>query len=458
MARATAEHTETPFELAALLSIAITSACIAGKAVISPEPGYCEPLNLYACPAMESGNRKTAVFNKLLEPFAAWERDRIAQIEPERNRLASDRRTGEDRIDRLRKKAASTQDPTALLREIRELEASLPVVPPLPRLYVDDCTPERLATLMAEQAGRMAVFSDEGGVFDLLAGRYSKGVPNLDLWLKGHSVSSVRVDRADRRQQPILLDRPHLTVGISPQPDVLESLRDKPGFRGRGLLARFLYGLPKSLLGYRTLEPHPIPLDVERRYQRGIHELLGFAPEKEILMDLSRPAYEEWKDFQRALEIQFRDGGMLQGLRDWGSKLAGAALRLAGVFHVADHVGRPHFESEIPKNTLLQAIEFATCLISHAQAVFALMDRDPDIESAEKLTSWIVRQGQPFFSVRDCFRAHQTRFKRVDAMLPALSLVDQHGYIRREPRESSGGRKPSDLCEVNPSVLRRKAV
>ena len=79
---------------------------------------------------------------------------------------------------------------------------------------------------------------DEGGIFDILAGRYSKGVPNLDLWLKGHSVSPLRIDRQDRSRLPIMIDKPHLTVGISPQPDVLASLRDKPGFRGRGLLSQ----------------------------------------------------------------------------------------------------------------------------------------------------------------------------------------------------------------------------
>src|SRR5204862_4537998 len=106
-------------------------------------------------------------------------------------------------------------------------------------------TPEALATLMADHRGLMAVFSDEGGIFDLLAGRYSKGVPNLDLWLKGHAGSSVRVDRADRTRPPIMIDRPHLTVGISPQPSVLASLGNKPGFRERGLLARFLFAVPE---------------------------------------------------------------------------------------------------------------------------------------------------------------------------------------------------------------------
>ena len=247
MARATAENTETPAVLAALVSIAVASACVASKAMVSPESGYVEPVNVFTCSAMESGNRKTSVFTRLLSPLQEWERERITSIEPERKRLESERRTSECRIDQLRKKAARANDPAALMREIHELEANLPLVLPSPRLYVDDCTPERLASLMAEQDGRIAVFSDEGGVFDLLAGRYSKGVPNLDLWLKGHSVSPVRVDRVDRARQPIILDRPHLTVGLSPQPDVLENLRDKPGFRGRGLLARFMYGYLDSI-------------------------------------------------------------------------------------------------------------------------------------------------------------------------------------------------------------------
>ena len=153
----------------------------------------------------------------------------------------------------------------------------------------------------------------------------------VDLWLKGHSVSLVRVDRQDRSRPPIIIDRPHLTVGISPQPDVLESLHDKPGFRGRGLLARFLYGLPQSRLGYRTLAPSPIPRHVENIYRLGIAQLINYRPATTLRLRFSDAAYREWKDFQLSLEPQFRDGGALQSLRDWGGKLAGAVARLAGI-------------------------------------------------------------------------------------------------------------------------------
>jgi hypothetical protein len=48
---------------------------------------------------------------------------------------------------------------------------------------------------------------------------------------------------------------------------------------------------------------------------------------------------------------------------------------------------------ELERNlAVTSAIELATCLISHAQAAFTLMDRDPAINDAEKLVAWIVRQ------------------------------------------------------------------
>ena len=44
-----------------------------------------------------------------------------------------------------------------------------------PRLVADDITPEAAASLLAEQGGRLAIISAEGGIFDIIAGRYSNG-------------------------------------------------------------------------------------------------------------------------------------------------------------------------------------------------------------------------------------------------------------------------------------------
>jgi hypothetical protein len=453
MALAVSESTETPFEMAALLGLAVASSCVAAKADVSPEPGYTEPLNLNTCSAMESGNRKTAVFSSLIDPLSEFERLEVERTEPERRRLLSERKTKEAVIERLRKKAKTAGDLSSLMEEIHKLETSLPEVAIPPRLFCDDVTPERLAGVMQEQGGRIAVFSDEGGIFDILGGRYSKGVPNLDVWLKGHSASPLRVDRQDRSRPPIIIDKPHLTVGISPQPDVLASLRDKPGFRGRGLLARFLYALPKSRLGYRALTPKAVPQDIRNRYQNGIWALLAYRPNPMVHLHFTSEAYREWKEFQRGLEPQFRDGGMLGELKDWGSKLPGAAARIAGVFHMAMYAGRVDVPLAVEKPPVVAAVELAACLISHCRAVFALMENDPETTKAERIIAWIIRENSAVFRLRDCFRAHQGLFKRVNELTPTLTLLEQHGYVRIVHRDSSGGRPPGDLVEVNPTVL-----
>jgi hypothetical protein len=461
MVTAAARATETPIELAALLGLSVASASVAKKVMVSPEPGYVEPVNLWTAVGMESGNRKTAVLNIMAKPFIDREYAEAQRLAPEQKRVKSERKTLEARIEALRRKAARPSSNGALMAEIAEMEASLPDVPRLPRLWVQDITPEQLAVVMAEQGERIALLSDEGGIFDILAGRYSKGIPNLDLFLQAHAGSPVRIDRADRSRPPILMQNPVLTVGISPQPDVFQSLSDKPGFRGRGLLARILYALPVSPLGRRNLISVPIPRSTEEAYERDINRLLRLSPSLDATgawqpwcLRFAPKAYEAWKEFQHYIEVLMREGGKLYHLRDWGSKLPGAAARISGVFHCV--VSDPTTYTIVEEDTMERSLNLATLLIDAALAVFNLMERDPTIEDAQKILAWFQRQGQPSFTVRDCFCAHQGRFKKVENIHAPLHLLEEHAYIRRAPKQNVAFR-PSEVYEVNPNVLETNA-
>jgi hypothetical protein len=308
---------------------------------------------------------------------------------------------------------------------------------------------------MAEQGEQIALLSDEGGIFDVLAGRYSMGVANLDLFLQAHAGAPVRVDRGSR--PPVMLHNPALTVAISPQPDVLESLSDKPGFRGRGLIARFLYGLPVSPIGFRELKPAPCPSAVENAYCDGIKRLLKLAPPTDEAghwqpwrLRFSPQAYEAWKFFQRAVEILMREGGKLYYLKDWGSKLPGAAARIAGALHCV--LVDPTESTVIGQDTVERALNLVTPLMDHALAVFNLMERDKNSEDAQKILAWIRDRGENSFTVRDCFCAHQSRFRTMDAIRPPISLLEQHYCIRLRPKEAVSHR-PSEVYDVNPKLL-----
>ena len=244
-ARALAADTETPPELAAGMILATCATAAARRLRVMVKPGYFEPCNLWVVVALTPGNRKSAVQSAATMPLVAWERDQAVIMEPEIKRITSERKTLEARANKKRNNAANEKDDNKakdLAREAAALEAELPEIPFQPQIWTSDATPERLGALLAEQGECMAWLSSEGGVFDLLQGRYSNGIPNLDLVLKAHSGDPERVDRGSR--PAVYLRSPRLSIGLSPQPDVLRGLASKPGFRGRGLLGRILYLLP----------------------------------------------------------------------------------------------------------------------------------------------------------------------------------------------------------------------
>jgi putative DNA primase/helicase len=444
--RALARFTETPVELPVLAVLGVLSTAAAGKVEIEAEPGYIESVNLYVCPVLESGNRKTAVVQRATKVLAEYETGERERLRPEIAQLESERKTKEVVIDKLRKKLKDAD--SAEIQRIADLEADLPVVPRPPILFTADVTAERLEVLLEANAGRLAVISDEGGIFDVIAGRYNT-TPNLDVWLKGHSQGHVRVHRMERAT---LVDKPHLTVLISPQPAVLSGLRDKEFMRGRGLLARFLFALPPSPVGNRKLLPCHMPARVTAEYHELITRVLDWRPEEPRILRLSPEAYAAWKEFQRSTERQMADGERLCRLRDWASKLPGAALRIAGLLHVA-RLSRflAAVSLELEESDMQIAIEICTTLTSHAIAVFGIVSEDPILTHSKRLMRWISDQQKSEISKRECFRAHRPHlFGRVEEMDACLRILAEHHLIRVVERKTGG--RPSEVIEVNPAL------
>jgi replicative DNA helicase len=75
------------------------------------------------------------------------------------------------------------------------------------------------------------------------------------------------------------------------------------------MLARMLYAVPESNVGNRSLIPRPIRAEVKQAYVDVIERMLDWQPEEPIVLSLDPDAYTEWKDFQRSVESDMRDGG-----------------------------------------------------------------------------------------------------------------------------------------------------
>jgi replicative DNA helicase len=292
-----------------------------------------------------------------------------------------------------------------------------------------------------------------------MAGRYNQNAgPNLGVYLKGHAGDLLKVDR--RGRPPEYVERPRLTIGLTVQPDVLRGLADRPGFRGRGLLARFLYSLPPSLVGRRQPGAPPAPPVVADRYTLELQALAASltipASDDLTVLTLDPSAGELLLDLERDLEPRLAaDRGDLAHLAGWAAKLAGATCRLAALLHLASHL-RDGWAQPIGADTFAAAIRLADYLIEHARAVFDLMGTDPRTDDARWLLDWITRTNRTQFSRRDAHRAApRGRFATATDLEPALRLLEEHGYLRRVDPEPSQdprgrGRPASPRFLVNP--------
>jgi hypothetical protein len=356
---------------------------------------------------------------------------------------------------------ASEDDQEALSREAQDLARHLAEmhVPAMPRYMADDSTPECLSKLLHEQDGRLAVMSPEGGVFDLMAGRYSQnGSPNFDVYLKSHAGDALRVDRVSRGAEHV--DAPALTLGLAIQPQVLQGLVEKSALRGRGLFARFLYSMPVDLMGKRKSRQPPVPSEVRRRYHDTVRRLLDLPwnvnPNNAhipYVIHLDPDARDRLQAFEDLLEPQLGDGGDLASIADWASKLAGAVVRLAGILHMTERIGAPDpWHVPINSVTIEKAIQIGHYLIPHSKAAHALMGADPVVEEAKLILRWIARNNGTEFTKRGVFEGTKGRFKKVAEMEPALALLSDHGYVRERPAidRAGPGRKPAPIYDVNP--------
>lgn len=365
---ALSKATETPPELAALLVLATLATSAQGKYRVRVKADYFEPVNIWTCAALPPGSRKTAVQEAATAPLIAWENEQGEALDADIKRAESEYKTLTERISYFRKLAAKAKaaDLDGLRKDIMQLEAELPLIPKVPQLWTDDVTPENLGTIMADNDERMAVLSDEAGIFDILAGRYSGGVPNLDVFLKGHAGSAIRVNRGSRL--PVFLHHPMLTFGLSPQPDVLRGLTDKPSFRGRGLLGRFLYALPPSNLGYRTLDATPLSEDLRLRYTGSITAMVNHTTATDEqgkpcahVLKIEPTAYTEWDAFARKVEERMREGREYAHMTDWAGKLPGAVARIAALLHIARHATVEPQDRPIALQTCKPPCAWLTC-------------------------------------------------------------------------------------------------
>ncbi len=469
-----AEATQTDPAMPGTSALTVLAACAGGHAKIQVRSGWCEPLCLHTNTIARPGERKSAVQEAMVAPLHDAEAELSVAGEMERLKLADELDMAKGTVDKLNRAAvdaaakAAQPGATAKDKDARESTAQAAKdakaamreiqVPVVPRLLADDVTPEATASLLAEHHGRISIISSEGGIFETIAGRYSRAV-NMDVFLKGHSGDRIRVDRQGRPAQHI--PSPALTMGLMVQPRVIETIATNRDFVGRGLLARFLYAVPVSKVGSRVSAAAPVSKLTESTYSNRIKrlasDLAGWAGDPALLV-LDAAAEAEVRRIQDDVEPTLVGDGELSSpasLTEWGSKYVGAVVRIAGLLHLAERGADPgvlHAGINHPVNldTIRGAERIGRYFKAAAINVFTGM-ADPNAVDARYLLDRAVSLGHDEVSERDMFTAcSRSRFPTKADMQPALRRLIDHGYLLpADAPKPTGGRPASPKYRVH---------
>jgi hypothetical protein len=451
---------QVPLDMPGVLVLGAISGLCARRLDVAIGQSHVEPLNLFCLAVGISGLRKGPALRDVLAPLRAAEARWRNDTKDERARAEERHRLAVSRLEKLRTRAAQAKtetDRTTLETEALQLAVALPAKPVEPTLLVDDRTVERLEVDLAQQDGALILASEEAGnLFAVAAGRYVRdGAVQLDTYLKSYDRGGIDVARIGRTS--VRCPAPELTILTTPQPIVLEQLRNRVEFHHRGLWPRCLFTLPQGRIGNRLYRPgvHRAAI-VHAAYQVLVDRVLSECPRAanggDILhLRVTLDALEVWIAYHDQVERALGDGKRLAPIAEWGSKHPARAARLAGILHVATHRG-PGTRVIAPE-TVNAAVRLAQYFEPHALLAYDLLAAIPELTGARTIVGWLQRERLSEFTVRQVHQALQHRFATVALLTPCLCVLEEYGYIRPLPLPISKPGRPSRRYAVHPEVV-----
>lgn len=449
-----AESTQTPIDMAGVASLALMSIAMQPRYKVIGKSDWEEQLSLYCMIVAEPSDRKSAVFNQIIKVIQSFEADYNERHSIDVLKSQEEHSSLEKRYKKATKDYENGKITKDEYDEAFSKYSSHKVINPI-SLTLDDVTSESLTNEIESQDGCIALVSSEGGIFDILSGSYTN-FPNIDIFLKGYSGDFIKVSRIGRPS--LYVKNPRLTILLTVQPKVLENVVNNGTFTGRGLSARFLYSVPKSLVGSRRFETKPIDFDNKKRFSDLIHEILNEPRTVTKFISLSDDAYSLLKDYYESFESRLITD--LKEIGGWAGKLVGNILRISALITRARNVRYDAFlytpstddsaEWMVQKDDMENAIRLGDYFLEHARYAFDFMDdstiKKQALNFLEKLKVSKVNE----ISFRDACRTTKFMNKK-DKATAVITLLVDNGYLREKPGTSRAHNRGT-IYEVNPAI------
>lgn len=445
--KAVSDHVQVYPEMAVLPLLSVLSLCVQGKAVICyPGNNHTEPLNLYTLTVAAPGERKSGCLRELMRPVQHYQerwnethRSIIAQYRTEKAFLE------QKKAEAMRGKNADMNKAKEYTQKLLELEQVSEM-----KLTVKDTTPEALAAELYLHGERMGIIDDEGSVFDVIAGIYSNGQSNLNIFLEAYDGSPYSISRATK--EDIMLHEPLLTLGLMVQPSHFAEAMSNKQFSGRGFIHRFLFSFPQSRSGSLRFESPNIPIDLQKKYDDLICILLSIPqPDDPPVIIHSQGSRLLFREYFDRLQESVQPGGKLEDIKEWTAKHLSRALRVAGIFHVAVHKEKA-FTKSIDVDTARSAIAVARWC--EAQAAAALIGSESEaVTEAKGIVEKLKRLGKSEVTRSELINSFRNMHAGDLALV--LELLESRKYIKINEIATGKKGRTKQIIKVNPLLLDR---
>lgn len=449
MVQAISVTTSTDVGMAGTAMLSAVGYCFSGMYRLAGKPDHTEPPVLYSLIIAQPSERKSPVMHFIKEPFDSFESQYNSEHREEIYKAQQDFKALEARVKAMEK---ADEPDTAEIAKLRVQAENIKNTSPV-RIAVDDITPESLAIELSEN-GSLLMISDEARMLSNFNGKYSGGIPNLDLFLKAWNGEKYICNRVSRGRSEI--PRPYLSVAIAGQPYIWDNMMNDTAFRSSGLLARFIHCFSQSDVGHRKYDTAPISKEVKNQYHNFIHQLLQGKKkhdDNETILHLSHKAADEYIAYcNNYIENEIKES--MCCCQDWGGKFHGLILRIACILHCVNCCSRGVKPSEesVSHDTIVRSFELAHYYRYQAIYGFSVNAPDSNIVKAEKIVQMFktkkVTQGLRSELYHSC---RCNLFPKATDFYSALDTLAEYGYIACEDVTAANNKK-TQMVYVNPHI------
>ena len=418
-----AESRGASIDIAAVPHLVVPGAAAQQAFEIRITPSFVSPTGLQIVLSAEPNSGK-GILDEFRRPLRLWEAEQKAAVEGQQRGAFANLALLESRLKNVQNQMRKRSDDSGLADEFKELfvevEAAKKAIPKPRDILVDGVTTEAWGVLLDSNFGCWTMIDSEGGgLVDLLSGRYSAQLPDVNILLRSFRGEPFKVTRISRPGIDQTSIRGAACVAI--QPVVAEKWFYDEWLELRGVLNRMIFiSVPARTRPHLIVPEQWVPPALAAEFDEVIRVLLALAE--------NVPVDEHGEPVRKA--FYFTEAG-LDLITEYGSSLADRAgefgdlhpilghlerlipdmvARLAVGLHlwvwandvVADprrndplRVGeRPEVALEVPDECVQGALRVAAWTIDHRRSLVAKMDVDWTVAGLARLRRLLVKRGE----------------------------------------------------------------